>query len=215
MFPKKLLTMASLATVLASTTAEPRQQRLNPPSADTLLIIGTANNGASSQFSQLNAFGNGRLGSVVDPVQAFGSTPDLEWALADALKSRQPMTDLKVAAEANYFPLNKAEYFMPVTVKISGAQLPDSGHARRIFLDIIGEVNQDGVVVQKLREEVDVRLSDEMARVLPMQQIAYDTGFTLFPGRYSIKFLVHDWNTRTHRNLSNGSSHSEPVKGRQ
>ena len=173
----------------------PSPQRLDPSFADSLLIIGTANNGAASQFGQLNAFGNGRSGSVADPGRTLGSTRETEWALEDALKSRDPLTDIHFAAEANYFQLNKSEYFVPITIKISGSQLPDSENTRHIFLDIIGQVNQDGVVAQKLRDEVDVRLSDEMARGLPMRQIAYDTGFTLFPGRYSIKFLVHEWNT--------------------
>ena len=57
----------------------PSPQRLDPSFADSLLIIGTANNGAASQFGQLNAFGNGRSGSVADPGRTLGSTRETEF----------------------------------------------------------------------------------------------------------------------------------------
>jgi hypothetical protein len=75
-------------------------------------------------------------------------------------------------------------------------QLANNGFARRLFLDIFFEVSDEsGAIVQNFREAVDVRLSDETAQVLPSRQVAYDTGFTLLPGKYSIKFLVHDGTT--------------------
>ena len=119
----------------------------------------------------------------------------MEKALQEALKSSRPATDLRFLAEAGYFQLNNAEYFVPVTLKIAGIQLAGSDYARRIFLDVLGEVNGDGAIIQNFREAVDVRLSDEEARELPMRQIAFETGFTLFPGKYSFKFVVYDWNS--------------------
>jgi hypothetical protein len=52
----------------------PSSQRLDPSSADSLLIVATANNGTASQFGQLNAFGNGRSGSVANLGRTLGST---------------------------------------------------------------------------------------------------------------------------------------------
>ena len=34
-----------------------------------------------------------------------------------------PITDLTIAMEVNYFQLNRAEYFVPVVVKIPGSEL--------------------------------------------------------------------------------------------
>src|SRR5215831_3883003 len=154
--------------------------------ADSMLIIGMVNNGASAQFTLPGKFGN----RIID------STPDVERAIEQALKSREPSTDITLLAEVNYFRLNKAEYFVPITLKIPGMQLANNGFARRLFLDIFFEVSDEsGAIVQNFREAVDVRLSDETAQVLPSRQVAYDTGFTLLPGKYSIKFLVHDGTT--------------------
>ncbi len=175
-----------------------RQQ--SPPSpgssyADSLLVIGTAYNAATSQFRQPGGFGNARLGSLFDPAGALRSTADAERAMEQALKSSSAATDLRLQADVGYFQLNNAEYFAPATLKIAGTQLAGSEYAKRIFLDVIGEVNGGGAVIQNFREAVDVRLSDKEATELPMRQIAYDTGFTLFPGKYSIKFVVYDWNS--------------------
>ena len=34
-----------------------------------------------------------------------------------------PITDLTIAMEVNFFQLNRAEYFVPITVKIPGSEL--------------------------------------------------------------------------------------------
>ena len=89
-----------------------------------MLIIGTVNNGAAGQFKLPGKFGN----RIID------STPDVELAIEQALKSREPVTGIAVLAEANYFRLNKAEYFVPITLKIPGMQLADNGYAWRLSL---------------------------------------------------------------------------------
>jgi len=170
-------------------------QSLSRSSADSLLIIGTAYNAGTSQFRQPAGFGNGRLGAVSDPAQTLRSTAEVERTLQDALKSSRPATDLRFAAEAGYFQLNNAEYFVAVTLKIAGSQLAGSDYAKRIFLDVIGEVSGEGAIIQNFREAVDARVSDQEAIELPMRQIAFDTGFTLFPGKYSFKFAIYDWNS--------------------
>jgi ferric-dicitrate binding protein FerR (iron transport regulator) len=185
----------------AAALAFPPQSR--PPAApqntqtpDTLLIIGTANNGAAARVGQRQAFGNGRPDPVDDPTRAPAPTPETERAMEQALLSREPITDLLFVSETNYFQINMAEYFVPVTLKIAGAQLARSESAKRIFFDILGEVTDGyGSPVGNFREAVDVRLSDERAKELSLRQIAFDTGFTLLPGRYSMKFLIHDRDT--------------------
>ena len=45
---------------------------------------------------------------------------DKERQLEEALMLGDPITDLTIAMELNYFQLNSAEYFVPLAVKIPG-----------------------------------------------------------------------------------------------
>jgi VWFA-related protein len=48
---------------------------------------------------------------------------DKERQLEDALMLGDPITELTIAMEVNYFQLNRAEYFVPLAVKIPGSEL--------------------------------------------------------------------------------------------
>ena len=123
---------------------------------------------------------------------------DKERQLEDALMLGDPITDLTIAMEVNYFQLNRAEYFVPITVKIPGSELvlARSGGAERTLIDFIGEIKDDyGTTIQNLRDKVDIKLSGETASELSRRPIQYDTGFTLLPGKYIIKFLARDAET--------------------
>ena len=48
---------------------------------------------------------------------------DKERQLEDALMLPDPITELTIAMEVDYFQLNRAEYFVPVIVKIPGREL--------------------------------------------------------------------------------------------
>ena len=48
------------------------------------------------------------------------------------------------------------------------------------------------MTITNLRDKVNIRLSDATAFELAKRPIEYDTGFTLLPGRYTIKFLARD-----------------------
>lgn len=126
------------------------------------------------------------------------TTADKERQLEDALMLGDPITDLTIAMELNYFQLNRAEYFVPVTVKIPGNELvlARSGGAERTLIDFIGEIKDPfGTTIQNLRDKVDIKLSGENASELQRRPIEYDTGFTLLPGKYVIKILARDAET--------------------
>jgi VWFA-related protein len=126
------------------------------------------------------------------------SSADKERQLEDALMLGDPITDLTIAMELNYFQLNRAEYFVPITVKIPGSELAlaRTGGAERTLIDFIGEVKDDyGTTIQNLRDKVDIKLSGETAGELSRRPIEYDTGFTLLPGKYVIKFLARNSET--------------------
>jgi hypothetical protein len=120
---------------------------------------------------------------------------DKERQLEEALMLGDPVTDITIAMEVNYFQLNRAEYFVPVMLKIPGSELvrAQSGGAARTVIDFIGEVKDDsGSTIQNMRDKVDVKLSGATAAELSKRPILFDTGFTLLPGPYSIKVLARN-----------------------
>jgi VWFA-related protein len=126
------------------------------------------------------------------------STADKERQLEDALMLGDPITELTMAMEVNFFQLNKAEYFVPVEVKIPGSELAlaKKRGAEHTLLDFIGEVKDEfGSTQTNVRDKVDVKLSDATAAELATHPYAYDTGFTTLPGKYTIKMLVRDAET--------------------
>jgi hypothetical protein len=123
---------------------------------------------------------------------------DKERQLEEALMLADPVTDLPIAMEINHFQLNRAEYFVPVTVKIPGSELAlaKRGGALRTLIDFIGEVKtKRGTTLTNVRDKVDVKLDNATAEELARRPIVYDTGFTLLPGEYTIKFLARDAET--------------------
>ena len=110
-----------------------------------------------------------------------------------------PVTELTIAMEIDYFQLNRAEYFVPLMVKIPGRELAlaKRGGAEHTMIDFIGEIKDSfGTTVTNVRDKVNVKLSDETASQLAKRPIEYDAGFTLsVPGKYTIKFLARDAET--------------------
>ncbi|MBZ5621837.1 MAG: VWA domain-containing protein [Acidobacteriia bacterium] len=129
--------------------------------------------------------------------KVFGkfTTADKERQLEDALMMGDPITDLTIQMEVNYFQLNRAEYYVPVVMKIPGRELALArrGGAERTVIDFIGEIKDDyGATVQNIRDKVDIKLSGATAAQWAKVPIEYDTGYTLLPGTYSIKVLARD-----------------------
>ncbi len=126
------------------------------------------------------------------------TTADKERQLEDALMLGDPITDLTIQMEVNYFQLNRAEYYVPVVMKIPGSELAlaKKGGSERTIIDFIGEIKDEyGTTVQNIRDKVDIKLSGETAAELAKKPIQYDSGYTLLPGSYTIKVLARDAET--------------------
>jgi hypothetical protein len=118
-----------------------------------------------------------------------------ERQLEDAFLRSDPITEMTIALEINYFQLNRAEYFVPLTVKIPGRELilARNGGAERTSFDFVGQIKDAlGTAVQNTRDKVSMDLNGTAASQLASTPIEYDTGFTLLPGRYSIKLLARN-----------------------
>jgi VWFA-related protein len=177
-------------------------------SVSSYYILGyyTTNTALNGKFRRIKIALNSDVSATLDYRQGyfagktFGkfTTAEKERQLEDALMLGDPITELTIAMEVDYFQLNRAEYFVPVVVKIPGRELAlaRKGGAERTLIDFIGEVKDDyGTTIQNVRDKADIKLSGETAAKLAKQPIEYDTGFTLLPGKYTIKFLARDAET--------------------
>jgi VWFA-related protein len=120
---------------------------------------------------------------------------DKEDQLQQALILGDPIEDLTLAAEVNYFRLSRDRYFVPFSVKIPGSEIAlakSKGNAKT-DLDFVGQLrdNKDqmrGVV----RDGITIQLAQSTLTELNNRTIAYDTGFTVPPGTYKLKFLTRE-----------------------
>ena len=177
-------------------------------SVSSYYILGyyTTNANPDGKFRKIKITLNNGLQATLDYRQGYYAskvfskfnTADKERQLEDALMLGDPVTDLTIALEVSYFQLNRAEYFVPITVKIPGTELALArrGGAERTLIDFIGEIKDEfGTTVSNVRDKVDIKLTGATAAELARRPIEYDTGFTLLPGRYRIKFLARDAET--------------------
>jgi hypothetical protein len=146
--------------------------------------------------------GDGRLAYneayYADKEFARFTASDKERQLEEALMLGDPITELTIAMELNYFQINKAEYFVPLAVKIPGSELvlAQKAGADRTLIDFIGEIrNQYGTLITNIRDKAEIRVKGATATLLASSPVQYDAGFTLIPGEYTIKFLARNAET--------------------
>jgi VWFA-related protein len=165
----------------------------------------TSNGTLDGRFRRIKISVNPELAASLDYRQGYYAgkqfakftVADKERQLEDALMLGDPVTELTIAMEINYFQLNRAEYFVPIMVKIPGRELAlaKKRGAEHTLIDFLLEVKDElgnDMTVQNMRDNVNIKLSDETAIELAKSPVEYDTGFTLLPGKYTIKFLARD-----------------------
>lgn len=120
---------------------------------------------------------------------------DKERQLEEALLLGDPVTDLTLALEVDWFRLARDRYFVPVSVKIPAAEIElasRSGTVQTEF-DFIGQVRDGrGALAAVVRDTVRVKLGAQQAGQAAARHFQYDTGFTLPPGQYRLKFLARE-----------------------
>jgi VWFA-related protein len=165
----------------------------------------TSNGTLDGRFRRIKISVNPELAAKLDYREGYYAgkqfakftVADKERQLEDALMLGDPVTELTIAMEINYFQLNRAEYFVPIMVKIPGRELAlaKKRGAEHTLIDFLLEVKDElgnDMTVQNMRDNVNIKLSDETAIQLAKSPVEYDTGFTLLPGKYTIKFLARD-----------------------
>jgi len=147
------------------------------------------------RLAELKAKLNYRLGYYGPSTFAHMRDVDKEAQLSQALLSENPVTDLPMAVEVDYFRIEKDKYFTPISVKIPGSSLAfhSKGAKQATELDFIAEVfdarNRSAATV---RDTIPLKLADDLAGQVARKSIQYDTGVTLTPGTYKLRFVARE-----------------------
>ncbi len=123
------------------------------------------------------------------------TSSDKERQLTEALMLGDPLTDLDIAMEVDYFRLARDRYFVPISAKMPGSELELARHggAETTTIDFIGVIKDAaGKQVANVRDFANFKLKDATAAQLSKRPIEYDSGFTLPPGSYSLRFVARE-----------------------
>ena len=136
-----------------------------------------------------------RQGYYASTTFAHMRDSDKEAELSQAMLSDNPVTDLPIAVEVDYFRLEKTKYFVPISAKVPGSALifHGKGAKQATALDFIAEVydarNRSAATV---RDTIPLKLDQSVAGQVTQKSIQYDTGVTLTPGTYKLKFIARE-----------------------
>jgi VWFA-related protein len=120
---------------------------------------------------------------------------DKEQQLKEAISAGDPITDLPLALQVDYFRVSPTAYFVPVTVRLPGSvvALAAKGGGGVTQFDFLGQIQDETkAVVGNVRDFIKIKLDEEKASAAAHRSYQYDAGFTLEPGRYHMKFLVRE-----------------------
>ncbi len=133
-----------------------------------------------------------RRGYYAGKVWGKMNSSDKERQLQDALTLDDPFTDLPLALEVDYFQTSRDRYFVPITVRIAGSSL-DLSQKSTTDLDFIGQIRDlRGKLLGGVRDEIKLKLNEENAAQLAQRHVGYNTGVTLPPGEYDLRFLARE-----------------------
>ena len=136
-----------------------------------------------------------RQGYYADKVWGKFNGQDKEQKLQEAMNAGDPVTDIPLAVEADYFRITPTAYFVPVSVKVPGSviDLVQKRGGGETEFDFLGQILDDRkVAVGTVRDYIKVKLEAGEAAKLSHRNFHYDAGFTLSPGKYRMKFLVRE-----------------------
>jgi VWFA-related protein len=118
---------------------------------------------------------------------------DKELQLQEELASELPTTDLPLYLSTAYFRLETNKFYIPISLVVPGSEIPftRSSDRDKATLDVIGIVT-DGQhhAVTQIRDTVNlaVNTSSEVQK----KNVQYDTGLSLPPGKFHLKFVVRE-----------------------
>ncbi len=144
---------------------------------------------------EINARLDYRKGYYGDKTWQKFTAADKERQLEEALTLGDPVNDLPLAVEVDYFRVARERYFVPISVKLPGSAvgLARKGAKQTNVLDFIGQIRDaSGKLVSGVRDEITVKLDEENASKIAQRHLQYDTGLALAPGTYTLRFLARE-----------------------
>jgi VWFA-related protein len=118
---------------------------------------------------------------------------DKELQLQEELASELPATDLPLYLGAAYFRMEANKFFIPISLVVPGSQIPftRSSDRDKATLDVIGVVlDSEHHPVTTIRDTV--KLAVNTSSEVHKKNVQYDTGLSLPPGKYHLKFVVRE-----------------------
>jgi len=118
---------------------------------------------------------------------------DKELQLEQELASDLPSTDLPLYLSAAYFRLEPSKFYIPISLVVPGSQIPftRSSDRDKATLDVIGVVlDGEHHPVNRIRDTV--KLAVNTSSEVQKKNVQYDTGLSLPPGKYHVKFVVRE-----------------------
>jgi VWFA-related protein len=118
---------------------------------------------------------------------------DKELQLEEELASELPTTDLPLYLSAAYFRLEPNKFYIPISLVVPGSQIPftRSSDRDKATLDVIGIVlDSQQHPVTRIRDTV--KLAINTSSEVQKKNVQYDTGLSLPPGKYHVKFVVRE-----------------------
>lgn len=118
---------------------------------------------------------------------------DKELQLQEELASELPTTDLPLYLGAAYFRMEANKFFVSISLVVPGSQIPftRSSDRDKATLDVIGLVtDSQHHPVTQIRDTV--KLAVDTSSEVQKKNVQYDTGLSLPPGKYHLKFVVRE-----------------------
>lgn len=140
-----------------------------------------------------------RRGYYASKVWTKFNESDKEQQLQEALTLGDPVNDLPLALEIDYFRIARDRYFVPISVKIPGSAVGLSKHGDKqtAGFDFIGQVRDaSGKLICGVRDNINVKLDQTAASKILQRHLQYDAGLPpLAPGTYTLRFLARENST--------------------
>jgi len=118
---------------------------------------------------------------------------DKELQLEEALASELPVTDVPLYLSTAYFRMDANKFFVPISLAVPGSQIPfvRSSDRDKATLDVIGMVEDPAHhPLERIRDTL--KLAVDTSSEVQKKNVQYDTGVTLPPGKFHLKFVVRE-----------------------
>ncbi|MGA3190076.1 MAG: VWA domain-containing protein [Bryobacteraceae bacterium] len=120
---------------------------------------------------------------------------DKERQLEEALTLGDPVSELPLALEVDYFRVANNRYSVPVSVKIPGSAigLQKKGAKQTADLDFVTQIRDaSNKLITGTKDGITVKLGEGDAAAIGQRHLQYDTVLTLSPGTYTLHFLARE-----------------------